>query len=70
MTQEATLTIPAIHCGGCANTVRRTLQALPGVSVAAVDPQTKLVRLSFDDSEVTLERIRESLDVVGFSPDD
>ena len=70
MTRETTLRIPAIHCGGCANSVRRNLKALPGVSVTDVDPRTKLVRLSFDESEVSLDQIRESLDGIGFSPDD
>lgn len=70
MTKEATLKIPAIHCSGCATTVKRNLHALAGVSIVDVDPGTKLVRLSFDESEVTLDRIKESLDEIGFSPDD
>ena len=69
MTQEATLTIPALHCGGCAKTVTRSLEALASVEVANVDPESKLVELQFDDSTISLDEIREALDQVGFSPE-
>ncbi len=70
MTREATLRIPALHCGGCAKTVTQSLEALPGVEVAVADPESKLVELRFDDSTISLEEIREAMDQVGFSPDD
>ena len=70
MAKVATLRIPALHCGGCANTVKRHVEALPGVSVDEVDPGAKLVRLSFDESQASLDQIRESLDEIGFSPED
>ena len=70
MTTEATLKIPAIHCGGCAKTVTQTLEALPSVTVSDVDTDTKLAHLQFDASAVNLDQIREALDEVGFSPDD
>ena len=48
MSTETTLKIPAIHCGGCAQTVTRTLEALPSVKVTEVDTATKLARVQFD----------------------
>ncbi len=69
MSEETTLKIPAIHCGGCVKTVTRTLEALPSVKVTEVDPESKLVRLQFEESAVNLDRIREALDEVGFSAD-
>ena len=69
MAKETTLKIPALHCGGCANSVTRTLQALPSVEVAQVDLESKQVQLQFDDSAVSLDRIRERLDEIGFCPD-
>lgn len=69
MTQETTLTIPAIHCDSCVKTITQTLQALPTVVIANADPRTKLVRLEFDEAAVTVDQIREALDDVGFSPD-
>ncbi len=70
MSTEATLKIPAIHCGGCVKTVTRTLEALPSVKVAEADSESKLVHLQFEESAVNLDRIREALDEVGFSADD
>ncbi len=70
MSEEATLKIPAIHCGGCVKTVTRTLEALPSVKVSQADPESKLVHLQFEESAVSLDRIREALDEVGFSPED
>lgn len=70
MNLEATLRVPAVHCGGCANTVKQTLQKLSGVNVSDIDTKTKLVKLSFEESEVSLDQIRESLEEVGFAPDE
>ena len=70
MTKEATLRIPALHCGGCAKTITRHVQALAGVSVTDVDTGSKEMRLSFDESDVSLDQIREALDEIGFSPED
>ena len=69
MTKTATLRIPAISCGGCVNTVTRTVEALPSVEVTESNPETKLVRVQFDESSVSLDQIREALDQVGFSPE-
>ena len=70
MSTEVTLRIPAIHCSGCVKTVTQTLEALPSVKVTGADPATKLARVQFEESAVDLDRIREALDEVGFSPDD
>ncbi len=70
MSTETTLKIPAIHCGGCVKTVTQTVEALPSVEVTEVDPATKLARVQFDASAVSLDRIREALDEVGFSAED
>ncbi len=70
MAKGATLKVPAIHCRGCSNTVTRTLEALPTVQVTQADPESKLVRVQFEESAVTLDRIRERLDEIGFCPED
>ncbi len=70
MNQEATLTIPALHCGSCAKTVTRVLEALPSVEVTQTNAEAKRVDVKFDESAISLEQVREALDEVGFSPDD
>ena len=70
MIGEATLRIPALHCGSCVKTVTRTVEALPSVQVTDSDATSKTVRLQFDESAITLDQIRETLDQVGFSPEE
>lgn len=70
MATEITLEIPAIHCDGCVKTITKTLQALPTVVIADADPKTKLVRLKFNESAVSVDDIRETLDEIGFSAED
>lgn len=69
MANETTLRIPAIHCESCVKTVTKTVQALPTVVIAEADPDTKLVRIKYDETTVSIDQIREALDEVGFSPD-
>ncbi len=70
MAQETTLKVPALHCGGCVKTITGTLEALPSVEVTQADTETKMVRIQFDESAVSVGQIREALDEVGFSPED
>ena len=70
MATEITLEVPAIHCDSCVKTITQTLQALPTVVIADADPLTKLVRLEFEESAVSIGDIREALDEVGFSAED
>ncbi len=70
MNKEATLTIPALHCGSCAKTVTRVLEALPSVEVTQTNAEAKCVDVKFDESAISLDQVREALDEVGFSPDD
>ena len=70
MAGETTLRVPAIHCDGCVGSVTRALEALPSVRIAGADPESKLVRIQFDDSEVSVDQIRDALDEIGFSADD
>ena len=70
MTKQETLKIPALHCSNCGNTVKRVLKPLPGVEVTQIDVEAKLVHLQFDESEVSLNQIREALEEVGYFPED
>ena len=70
MTKQETLKIPALHCTSCSNTVARVLGPLPSVKVTETDVDAKLVHLQFDESEVSLNQIREALEEVGYFPED
>ena len=70
MTKQETLKIPSLHCNNCGNTVKRVLNPLPSVEVTQVDTEAKQVIVQFDESEVSLNRIREALEEVGYFPED
>ena len=70
MTKEATLKIPALHCSSCASTVTRHVKAMGGVSDIDIDTESKLVHLTYDESKVTLDQVREALDEIGFFVED
>ena len=70
MTKQETLKIPALHCSSCANTVKKVLKVLPSVEVTHSDPEAKPVSVQFDESAVSLDQIRETLDEVGYSVED
>ncbi len=70
MAHETTLKIPALHCGGCVDTITERLKQLPAVTVTQADTETKLVRVRFDEAAVSVEQIREALDEVGFSAEE
>ena len=40
------------------------------MSEITVDSKSKLVNLTYDESKVTLDKIRESLDEIGFFAED
>ncbi len=70
MTKQETLKIPALHCTSCSKTVARVLGPLPSVQVTQTDLDAKLVHLQFDESEASLDQIREALEEVGYFPED
>lgn len=70
MTKEVLLKVPAIHCSSCANTISSHVTAVEGVSAVEVDAESKEVRLTFDESSVTLDRIRDSIEEIGFFAED
>src|SRR5262249_44741879 len=45
---DTTFTAPGIHCLGCADTIKRALGAVPGVSGASVDVQEKTITVTHD----------------------
>ena len=63
-----TFKVNAIHCASCENTIRTALSRLPGVSVVVPSAERNDVRVSFDDSQVGEERLRATLEEVGFEP--
>ena len=60
-----TIEVGGMHCGNCANSVTKTLSALPGLSNVSVDLAKGLV--SFE-GEAPEDAIKAAIDAIGFVP--
>ena len=66
-TQETTLSVPDISCEHCVKTINGALGVLPGVEAVNTDIPSKTVHLRYDAQQVTLSKIEEVLDDVGYT---
>lgn len=64
--EQVTLVAPAIHCEGCAASIRRSLGKLAGVKDVVVNVSDRTVTISYEAGEVTLAALRERLELAGF----
>lgn len=62
-----TVTAGGIVCGGCANSIKKTLLAVPGVTDVTVEVPEKRVTVSHDE-RVTRTTVVDGLKKAGFQP--
>ncbi|MEQ1896112.1 MAG: heavy-metal-associated domain-containing protein [Vicinamibacterales bacterium] len=67
MTHTVTLSVTGMTCGGCENAVTRALGRLPGVERVSASHAAHQVTITFDDTSVTLARIREGISALGYT---
>lgn len=60
-----TFEVPAIHCDGCAETIKEALEPVEGVAGTAVDLETKQVTVRGDADETVLRKV---LAAAGYPP--
>lgn len=58
---DVTFKISNMHCGGCANKVKAILTKTEAVSNVDVNLDTKLVKVTFDDSKTTAKKLQNAL---------
>ena len=56
MSQTATYTVPAIHCGHCAMSIKEEVSEVEGVEDVAVDLESKIVTVQGRDLDDTALR--------------
>ena len=66
MTTTTTLSVPAIHCDNCKNSIEGAVGGLAGVSTASVSVEDKTVTVAFDEGTVGLDAIKETIEEQGF----
>jgi len=64
--ERSILKVDGMSCQHCAMTVKKVLEALPGVSSAAVDLNAKTVTVDHDNALVTLEKIKSVIEDSGY----
>jgi copper chaperone CopZ len=64
----ATFKVAEIHCAGCENTIRTALSGLPGVTLVVPSAERNDVKISFDDTRVTEDELRDRLTEAGYEP--
>ncbi len=61
-----TLSVPAIHCDNCKNSIEGALRDLDGVVSADVSVPDKTVTVVMDEGQVELAQVREAIEDQGF----
>jgi broad specificity phosphatase PhoE len=64
-----TLSVPAIHCDNCKNSIEGALRDLDGVVAADVSVADKTVTVVMDEGKVELAQVREAIEDQGFDVD-
>ena len=63
---EITLPISGMHCGGCVNSVKSVLSALPGVDRVEVTLEPGQAVVSYDESRVDRAALVQAVGEAGF----
>lgn len=65
--ESTTLTAPDISCEHCQHAIEGSIGQLSGVRTVKVDIPTKQVHIDYDPQKVTLSKIEEVLDDIGYT---
>lgn len=66
VTTTTTISVPAIHCDNCKNSIEGALNGLAGVTAAEVSVPDKTVTVAYDDTSVELADIKVAIEDQGF----
>ena len=67
MADTLQLKVTGMTCGGCENSVRRTLQQLDGVEDVAASHTAGTVGVRFDPGKVTPSLLKERIELLGYT---
>lgn len=63
---EKTLKVNGMSCGHCKMSVEKALNELDGVKSVVVNVDTKSAAVQFDSAKVSLEKIKEAIEDLGY----
>jgi copper chaperone len=64
--EKVTLTVKGMSCGHCVKAVEGSVGSLKGVHSVKVDLKAATVEVEFNDSEIALDKIKETIDDQGY----
>lgn len=64
--KETNLKIEGMHCTGCSTRLEKILNNLEGVETAKVSLEEKKATIKYDETKISLENIKESIENAGF----
>ncbi|WRP04574.1 copper chaperone CopZ [Rossellomorea aquimaris] len=64
--QKESLTVEGMSCGHCVKAIEGSVAKLAGVKSVRVSLEGKKVEVEFDDSQVKLDDIKETIDDQGY----
>lgn len=64
--KETNLKIEGMHCAGCSTRLEKVLKNLEGVEIAKVSLEEKKATIKYDETKISLENIKESIEDAGF----
>lgn len=64
--KETNLKIEGMHCTGCSTRLEKVLNNLEGVEIAKVSLEEKKATIKYDETKISLENIKESIEDAGF----
>lgn len=64
--QTITLNVAGMSCNHCVNSIEGALGKLAGVNSSKVDLSANQVTVTYDESAVTLEQVKETIEDQGY----
>lgn len=64
--KEVVLKIEGMHCNGCSTRLGRVLNNLEGVNKAKVELEKAEATIEFDETKISIEKIKEAIEDAGF----
>ncbi|MDM5205366.1 copper chaperone CopZ [Cytobacillus kochii] len=64
--EKVTLNVQGMSCGHCVNSIEGNVGELNGVSKVNVHLENGTVDVEFNENEVTLDKIKETIDDQGY----
>lgn len=64
--EQTTIQVTGMSCMGCVNSVKRSLEAVPGVTQAQVSLERNLAEVQFDPQRVDIPILKAAIVKAGF----